>query len=72
MFYRNAINNGILPIECGELVRAGIKDEDEVEIDPVAAALRWSGREFRIAEVPALLQEIVQAGDLITYGRKLL
>ncbi len=72
MFYRNAINNGILPIVCGELVRAGVTDEDEVEIDTAAAAVRWKGRAFGIAEVPALLQEIVQAGDLITYGRRFL
>lgn len=72
MFYRNAINNGVLPIACGELARAGIADGDVLEIDTGASLVRWKGRSFRIAEVPALLQEIVLAGDLIEHGRNLL
>ncbi|MBI2318466.1 MAG: 3-isopropylmalate dehydratase small subunit [Betaproteobacteria bacterium] len=72
MFYRNAINNGILPIVCGELLRCGISDGDEVEIDAGAALLRWNGQVMRIPEVPALLQQIVLAGDLIAYGRNVL
>ena len=72
MFYRNAINNGILPIVCGELVRSGIADGDAVEIDTVLSFVRWKGCSFRIPEVPALLQEIVLAGDLIEHGRNIL
>jgi 3-isopropylmalate/(R)-2-methylmalate dehydratase small subunit len=72
MFYRNALNNGMLPIECAALVRAGVADGEHVEIDTGAALVRWKGREFRIEPVPALLQEIIVAGDLITHGRNLL
>jgi 3-isopropylmalate/(R)-2-methylmalate dehydratase small subunit len=72
MFYRNALNNGILPVECAELVRAGVAEGDEVEIDTGAALVRWKGRQFRIDAVPALLQEIILAGDLIAYGRNVL
>jgi 3-isopropylmalate/(R)-2-methylmalate dehydratase small subunit len=72
MFYRNALNNGILPIECADAVRAGIAEGDDLEIDTGAALLRWKARQFRIDEVPALLQEIILAGDLIAYGRNLL
>ena len=72
MFYRNALNNGILPIECAEVVRAGVAEGDQLEIDTGAALLRWEGREFRIDAVPALLQEIILAGDLIAHGRNLL
>ncbi len=72
MFYRNALNNGILPVECAELVRAGVAEGDEVEIDTGAALLRWKARPFRIDAVPALLQEIILAGDLIAYGRNVL
>jgi hypothetical protein len=72
MFYRNAINNGILVVECTALARAGVADGDLVEIDPGAAAVRWDGRAFRIAEVPDLLQRIVLAGNLIVYGKTLL
>ncbi len=63
MFYRNAINNGILAVECPALVRAGIKDGDVVEID--STLIRWEGREFPIAPVPPLVREIIAAGDLI-------
>jgi 3-isopropylmalate/(R)-2-methylmalate dehydratase small subunit len=72
MFYRNALNNGILPIECAELVRAGVADGEQVEIDTSAAVVRWKGREFGIEAVPALLQEIILAGDLIAHGRNVL
>ena len=70
MFYRNAINNGILAIECAPLVRAGIRDGDAVEIAP--ARIRWNRQDFSIAEVAPLVREIIAAGDLIAYGRKVL
>lgn len=70
MFYRNAINNGILPIVCGELVCAGIKDGDRVEID--TGAVRWQRRTFPIAAVSPLVQRIVLAGGLIAHGRDVL
>jgi 3-isopropylmalate/(R)-2-methylmalate dehydratase small subunit len=72
MFYRNAVNNGILPIVCGELALAGVKDGDFLEIDTGAAIVRWRGREFRVAQVPPLLRQIVLAGDLIAHGRNVL
>lgn len=72
MFYRNAINNGILAIECAHLVRAGIRDGERVEIEPATGLVRWKGAEFRAPIVPALLQEIIAAGDLIAHGRNLL
>jgi 3-isopropylmalate/(R)-2-methylmalate dehydratase small subunit len=72
MFYRNALNNGMLPVECGELARAGVAQGDRLEIDTGAALVRWKGREFRIDAVPALLQEIILAGDLIAHGRNIL
>ena len=72
MFYRNALNNGMLPVECSELARAGVAEGDRLEIDTSAALVRWKGREFRIDAVPALLQEIILAGDLIAHGRNVL
>lgn len=72
MFFRNAINNGILAIECPALVRSGIADGDAVEIDLEVNALRCKGRTFDIAPVPAIVRGIVEAGNLIDYGRALL
>jgi 3-isopropylmalate/(R)-2-methylmalate dehydratase small subunit len=72
MFYRNAVNNGILPIVCAELARADVKDGDVVEIDTFAAVARWRGSEFRIAKVPGLIQKIVLSGGLIPHGRDVL
>ena len=68
MFYRNAINNGILAVECPALVRAGIHDGDEVEIQ--LTHVRWNGSDFPIAEVAPLVRQIIAAGDLIAYGRQ--
>jgi 3-isopropylmalate/(R)-2-methylmalate dehydratase small subunit len=69
MFYRNAVNNGILVVECPSLVRAGVADGDVVEVDGSAATIRWKGNLYTVPGIPILLQKIVAAGDLISYGR---
>lgn len=72
MFFRNAVNNGILPVECPALVRAGPGDGEPVEIDLEASVVRWNGREFPVARTPAVLRDIIAAGDLVSYGRSIL
>ena len=70
MFYRNAINNGLLVLDCPALARDGVADGCEIEIDAAAGTIRCAGRAYDIAPVPELVSRIVAAGDLVEYGRR--
>ncbi len=69
MFFRNAINNGVLVIDCPALVGAEISDGDELEIDAASGRMRWKAQEFCAAPVPEFILNIIAAGGLIAHGR---
>jgi 3-isopropylmalate/(R)-2-methylmalate dehydratase small subunit len=70
IFYRNAINNGLLVLDCPELAKDGISDGAELEIDTDRGVVRCAGRDYAVAPVPDLIRRIVEAGDLVAYGRR--
>jgi len=72
MFFRNAINNGVLVLDCPELAGCGIGDGDDLTIDVATGIIQWRERTFRAMPVPDIIQSIVAAGSLIDYGRALL
>ena len=72
MFFRNAINNGVLVIDCIAVAQSGIVESDELEIDIDACELRAKGRTFPIAPIPQAVKDIIAAGSLIDYGRALI
>ena len=69
MFYRNAINNGLLVLDCPALVRDAPEDGCEIEIDTVSGNVLCAGRAYTVPPVPELISRIVAAGDLVEYGR---
>ena len=69
MFYRNAINNGLLVLDCPALVRDAVDDGCEIEIDTVSGDVVCAGRAYTVPPVPDLVSRIVAAGDLVEYGR---
>ena len=69
MFYRNAINNGLLVLDCPALVGDGVEDGHEIEIDTVSGEVRCAGRAYTVPPVPDAIGRIVAAGDLVEYGR---
>ncbi len=69
MFFRNAINNGVLMLDCAGLSTTGIADGDQLDIDTVGGEIRWNDRVFRAMPVPDIIRKIVAAGGLIEYGR---
>lgn len=71
IFFRNAINNGLLVLEIPEAVDA-IRPGDEVEIDPEAGVLRHRGREYRFPPLPPTVMEILRDGGLIPHLKKTL
>lgn len=69
IFYRNAVNVGILPLICPE---AGvIPDGAAVRVDIAGQCIEWNGKKLPIEPVPAFLRKIIDAGGLIAFGKDL-
>jgi len=71
IFYRNSFNMGLPIFESREAVDA-IKEGDEVVVDADAGVIRniTSGKEYKVAPVPAFMQELIAAGGLMAYTKK--
>jgi 3-isopropylmalate/(R)-2-methylmalate dehydratase small subunit len=69
IFYRAAINQGLLLVECPEAVDAW-KEGDEVELDPAAGTVRVGGRVFSFPSLPPEILAIRDAGGLLEYARR--
>ena len=69
IFYRNAVNTGLLP-----LVAAGadsIPDGAAVSVDIAGGFVEVDGRRLVVEPVPGFLKEIVDAGGLVAYAKNL-
>ena len=71
IFYRAAINQGLLLVECPEAVDA-YKDGDEVTIDPEAGLIKVAGKTFSFPKLPSEILAIRDAGGLLPYTLKAL
>ena len=72
LFFRNAINNGIVVIQCPQLAAMPVQDGDEISIALADGRVQWQDRSFTIAPVTDVVARIVAAGSLIEYGRELI
>jgi len=68
IFYRSAVNQGLLLIECPEAVKA-YSEEDEVELDASAGKITVGGKIFSFPKLPKEIIAIVDAGGLLEYTR---
>ncbi len=69
IFYRNAVNVGVLPLVCPD---AGmIPDGADISVDVDGRYIAWEDKRFSIEPVPEFLREIVGAGGLVAYARVL-
>ncbi len=68
IFFRNAINNGLLLIETPDL-RDAVTEGQTVEVE-VGHCIRANGTEFSIASLPENLLEILDAGGLVKAMRR--
>jgi len=66
VFFRNAINTGLLAVAVPEAVDA-IADGDEVFVDLVAGEVSVRGQAFHFAPYPESLRQILDAGGLIPF-----
>ena len=70
-FYRNAINNGLLPIQCDT---ARIKEGERLRVAETGAGTSVtnlsSGETIAGAALPGIMLEILEAGGLVAYVKQ--
>lgn len=69
IFFRNAINQGLLVIVDEQMVDH-LRHGEEVELDPVRGVLKGEEAQFQLPSLPEMVVEIIQAGGLIPYTKK--
>lgn len=68
IFFRNAINNGLLLIENPDLPDQ-VKEGDQIEVC-VNHSIKHEGKEYPIASLPQNLVDIIEAGGLVQAMRR--
>ncbi len=68
IFFRNAINNGLLLIENADLADQ-VKEGDEITVT-VNEKIDYAGKAYPIVSLPDNLVEIINAGGLVKAMRK--
>jgi 3-isopropylmalate/(R)-2-methylmalate dehydratase small subunit len=69
IFYRSAINQGLILVECPGAVDA-YSDGDKVDVDPEGGVVTVAGKEFNFPKLPPEIIAIRDAGGLLAYVRK--
>jgi 3-isopropylmalate/(R)-2-methylmalate dehydratase small subunit len=69
IYFRNAVNNGLLPIVCAEAVEA-IRNGETIELDLAENTVRASAGEFTFPPLSPSLLAIIETGGLIPMLRK--
>jgi 3-isopropylmalate/(R)-2-methylmalate dehydratase small subunit len=68
IFYRAAINQGLLLIECPDAVDA-YQPGSTIQIDAVGGQITVDGRAFAFPKLPPEIMAICEAGGLLEYTR---
>jgi len=69
IWYRNAINNGLLALTCSAAV-AALEHGDWAEVDIEAGVIRCASGEFAFPPFPPSVQAIIADGGLIPHLKK--
>ena len=69
IFFRNAINNGLLLIENDTLC-SDVKEGDEITVN-VGESIEYNGNTYPISALPDNLLDILEAGGLVKAMQKL-
>ena len=64
IFFRNAINNGILLLECQDLADH-VKEGDTIQIDLDNQKITADGKTYAIPAIPENLYHIIMDGGLV-------
>ncbi len=69
IFYRNAVNTGLLPLVCPRIDE--IRDGDAVSVDIAGGCIEANGKRLAVEPVPGFLKRIVDTGGLVAYAKNL-
>jgi 3-isopropylmalate/(R)-2-methylmalate dehydratase small subunit len=69
IFYRSAINQGLILVECPQAVDA-YQEGETVDIDPEGGVVKVAGKEFTFPKLPPEVIAIRDAGGLLAYVRQ--
>ena len=69
IFFRNAINVGVLPVVCHKTDQ--IADGAKITLNIKKGFIEADGKKFRIEPVPVFMQGIIDVGGLVEYARSL-
>ncbi len=64
IYFRNAVNNGLLPVVCPEAVEA-IEAGEEIEVDLEACVIRCRAGVFSFPSLSPTIRAILEAGGLL-------
>ena len=64
IFYRNAINNGFLAIECKE-ISDNLKTGDEIEINLEQGFFTINGKKYNFSPIPGFVKKMMEKGGLL-------
>lgn len=66
-YYRNAVNNGLLPVVCDT---SGIREGDQLSIEPGRVTNLTTGAAIASSPIPKIMMDILNAGGLVPYFRQ--
>jgi 3-isopropylmalate/(R)-2-methylmalate dehydratase small subunit len=69
IFYRNAINTGVLPLVCEQADAIG--EGSEIRVFLEEGVIEAEGGRYPIEPVPGFFKAIVEAGGLVAWARTL-
>jgi len=69
IFFRNAINVGVLPVVCPKA--GSIADGTKIVLDLEGVFIEAGGKKLAIEPVPPFMQKIADAGGLVEYAKGL-
>jgi 3-isopropylmalate/(R)-2-methylmalate dehydratase small subunit len=69
IFFRNAINLGILVIECPETDNIGNLDEISLDLDNGKIINKTKNEEYSIVPLTGFLKDVLDAGGIVPYKK---
>jgi len=71
IFFRNAVNIGLAPIECKRISEA-VETGDEIEVDMEKGEIKIlrTGKILKFKPWPAVVREILKSGGMVEYIKK--
>ncbi len=71
IYYRNCINNGLIPVICKEASEY-INTGDSVRIDVSKGNILTKDKEFNFVPFSEFIMEIIESGGLLEYTKKVI